>query len=377
MGQYRVRVLKTLKKNLDLRKMAADVAWLTNATNATTPTGVVTEVASLLAPLTPIGRHLLAVFCVLLGLLALFAGKKFLRTTLFVLGFGCGFCFCVLILSRFDGVDNDTTLIAASVAGAVVGALGACVGAAARAIIGLGIAGFLTYGFVRIGGVSAIGDDTVVWVVVAVCAGLACFVIWKALDAATVVVTSLAGALLVIVSASHFIPAIELEPLEVFGHPSEATCTAAAVNPAEHRGNNGTVFGNSTFGNGTRVQKNSGDAINGCMIELICWAVLSSIGLVFQWKLWECMDGNSGSKNSQSRDEVEGEDVWNVEIGPSKSKKSSKRRATAAPTRAERRATSKSKSYLSGSSPDRAGKKRARSKSSYTRVPAKDRRSGW
>lgn len=354
--------------------MASLSGGVANITNATTATGVVTEVASLLAPLTPVGQHLLAVFCVLLGLLALFAGKKYFRTTLFILGFGCGFCFSVLILSRFDdGVDNNTTLIAASVMGAIVGALGSCVGAAARVIMGLGIAGFLTYGFVRIGGVSAIGDDTTIWVVITVCAALASFIIWKALEAATVIVTSLAGALLVIVSVSHFIPDLKLEPLEVFGNPSEATCAGAGAGGANSSqwGTNATsagVGGNSSASGGVGGGNGSAaNPINECMVELICWAILSSLGLVVQWKLWEFMDGNSKSNNSPNSEEA---DVWNVEIGPSKN--SSKRRATAAPTRHVK----KSKSYrINGTGG--AGKRKTRSKSSYTRVPAKDRRSGW
>ena len=172
----------------------AETFSLANVTNGTTPTAVVTEVASLLAPLTPVGRHLLAVFCILLGLLALFAGKKYFRSTLFMLGFGCGFCFAAIV-SRFDGVDDKTTLIVASVAGAIGGGLGACVGAR-QGDHGLGNCWIPDVWFRADWGCRAIGDDTVIWVVIAICAALSFFVIWKAVDAATVVVTSLGGALL-------------------------------------------------------------------------------------------------------------------------------------------------------------------------------------
>lgn len=358
----------------------AETFSLSNVTNGTTPTAVVTEVASLLAPLTPVGRHLLAVFCILLGLLALFAGKKYFRSTLFMLGFGCGFCFAAIIVSRFDGVDDKTTLIAASVTGAIGGGLGACVGAAAKAIMGAGIAGFLTYGFVRIGGISAIGDDTVIWIVIAICAALAFFVIWKAVDAATVVVTSLGGALLVIVSVSHFIPELRLEPLEVFAHPSQAICATSPADPAAQQ-LNGTTPGNGTVRGG-----GGGDAANGlnsCAVELIAWATLSALGLVCQWKLWECTDDNRKSGGERQGDE-DAHDLRNVEIGARRKsvrKESSKRRATAAPTRGQRRATlgfskSKSAKYSKGASRS-PRKKKARSKSTYTRVPARDRRSGW
>ena len=363
----------------------AETFSLANVTNGTTPTAVVTEVVSLLAPLTPIGRHLLAVFCILLGLLALFAGKKYFRTTLFMLGFGCGFCFAAIIVSRFDGVDDKTTLIVASVAGAIGGGLGACVGAAAKAIMGLGIAGFLTYGFVRIGGVSAIGDDTVIWVVIAICAALSFFVIWKAVDAATVVVTSLGGALLVIVSISHFIPELRLEPLEVFAHPSQAICTTSPAEPGVHQ-LNGTIPGNGTVHGGGGGGGGGGEAangVNGCVVELVAWATLSALGLVCQWKLWECTDDNRKSRGEHQGDE-DTEDLRNVEIGARKKswkKEGSKRRATAAPTRGQRRNTlsgskSKSAKYSKGTSGS-LRKKKVRSKSTYTRVPARDRRSGW
>ena len=296
------------------------------------------------------------------------------------------------VLARYEDIDDNTTLIAASITGAVVGAIGACVGAASRAIVGLGIAGFLTYGFVRIGGVAAIGEDTAIWVVVALCAALAGVVIWKALEAATVVATSLAGALLVIVSLSHFIPGLRLQPLEVFDNPSAATCTAASVdatktssnihnsssvgfferNSSSNRGNGSAAYdGNGTVVNGDG--SSGGDVVNACMVELICWAVLSSLGLVVQWKLWECMDGNSGLTSDSDKKMGEKEEAWNVESGSSAKKKSKKRRATAVPARAE---TLKSKS-ASTKYHINSGRKPARSKSTYARVPAKDRRSGW
>ena len=317
------------------------IAGTMNITNSSSAGGVVEEVAHVLAPLTPIGRHLLAVFCILLGLLSLFAGKKYFRTTLFILGFGCGFCFGVLLLSRIEDVDNTTTLIAASIAGAIIGGLGSCVGAASKFVLGSGIGGFLVYGFVRIGGVSAIGNDTLIWVVLIVCLAIALFVIWKAIDAATVLGTSLAGALLVIVSLAHFIPELKLEPLKVFDHPSRETCTSSG----DH-----------------------GD-LNECLVELVCWGVLTTLGVATQWRMWEfCDDNRRSAKNTED----ENESAENIELG--NTGRRSSRRSSSKPksTRPTRRATTHAgKKYLKPS------KSSQRRKTEYARIPARDRRSGW
>ena len=168
--------------------------------------------------------------------------------------------------------------------------------------------------------------------------------IWKAIDAATVIATSLAGALLIIVSLSHFIPELKLEPLKVFQHPSKETC----VSSGKH-----------------------GD-LNECLVELICWGILSALGISCQWKLWEFCDDN---RKSAQQGAGENEEAWNVEMGNSRrksSRRSSSQFKSVPPAKSPRRATVQAgKKYLKSS------KSAKRRKTEYSRIPARDRRSGW
>lgn len=102
---------------------------MNNTTAAFDPAAAAASIETMnniLAPLTPLGRHLLASVGLLVGFFALLVGKKFMRTTLLLIGFSIGFCLSALICHQI--AEPNVLLIVSVVVGGLLGFLAACVG---------------------------------------------------------------------------------------------------------------------------------------------------------------------------------------------------------------------------------------------------------
>ena len=94
--------------------------------NTTAVSASIETMNNILSPLTPLGRHLLASVGLLVGFFALFVGKKFMRTTLLLIGFSIGFCLSALICHQI--AEPNVLLVVSVVVGGLLGFLAACVG---------------------------------------------------------------------------------------------------------------------------------------------------------------------------------------------------------------------------------------------------------
>lgn len=212
------------------------------------------EITSVLAPLTPLGRHLLSVIGICLGSFALLFGKKCLKITLFLIGFCTGFCIAALICHRANAEPN-VLLIVSAIVGILLGLLSACVASLGKIVVASSAGFLVTLSFTKAGVFSVLepSTDYVVWLILVAFILICIWITSKFYDIAVVIVTSVGGSLLVVVSIIHFIPDYNFNAIAILSNPTEMP----ACNTAE------------------------------CIGAFVLWSMLSLLGMFVQWRLFD------------------------------------------------------------------------------------------
>jgi len=226
-----------------------------------------TDIINILAPLTPLGAHIVAVFAGVVGLLMIFFGQKLLKTCMFALGFAGGFTFGAVITNKFNGFENIVVtphimLIAAVSGGVVVGGFAAFLVTITKICLAVACGVAVSFAVAQSGMTTT--NEYVFWAVAAVAFLIMLWAAFKVFDHAVVIVTSLVGSMAVIFSVANFIPSLSFSLAQLLNDPT-------------------TVKGCS---------KNQD-----CEALLVAWGVLVCLGLYVQFKrLDNCTCGDKQNK---------------------------------------------------------------------------------
>ena len=240
----------------------------------TTPSSIPsTNWINVLAPLTPLGTNIIAVFTFLIGLLLIFLGQKCLKLCAFCIGFGLGFIstalLCTKINLNFENMTSpQTTLIIAVVGGFIIGGFAAFLVTATKIVLAIGCGVVLAF-LINSAGLSVGEHDYVMWIGLGLGFVIMLYIAFKIFDHAVVIVTSLIGALAVLMSVSHFVPELNLSLWQLLNDPS---------------------------------------SVNGCATNTVCnglligWGVLSCMGLYVQFRRLDDCSSCSDTKKDKDFD---------------------------------------------------------------------------
>ena len=181
--------------------------------------------------LEPLGEDV--VVCVagvmlLVGLLLVYYGKKMLKFVLFLSGFAIGSIGVAILIESVDGkASKITILVISAICGLLGGSLCVCALTMGKGALVIGLALSIVITLVNTGIISAIGSNTVLWVVLGlvICAFL--LLAYKVWVLVLVLATSSGGALICCASVLFLVRA-PVHILQSIENPSNIICDSPA-----------------------------------------------------------------------------------------------------------------------------------------------------